>query len=346
MRDLTINAEDLTKVYGTSAALTAQLLDNTTPLSGKNINFLINGVKYPRTTDSNGNASLNINLLAGSYPCIISFNGDSTYNSASKTVMVRVLSNDVRQNVNKNPKHYFEVNKLPLKVVMNEGFQTEMGTSVKETELLMDTNTLNAPTFFFNKGNHGIEFEISVVIKEEYYFNGYPVADSLNQWSKWMTPVSVVTDAMDIPNTKYIMSIKKKKQTDKSKSIWKLRFKEYYENSLSFENTYSDKTASLSSLDLILIKYQRIDQNSPKEAVLALQQKLMYKGCWNNRSYQRKPNGVWTDEMPSDIYGFQYKVFGDAISHRKNGVCDRDTIEALLGEGYEGDGWFKYRELV
>ena len=350
MRDLTINAEDLTKVYGTVTPFTVQLLDNTTPLSGKKLTITINGVKYDRTTDNNGKASLNINLIQGSYPTTVTFKGDATYNAASKIVMVRVLGTDITQTETKQSNHYFEVNKMPLRVIMNQGFDTKMGTTIKETELLQDNRTLNAPTFFFNKGNHGVEFEISVVIKEKYYFNNMPVADSLNQWSKWMVPVSVVTDAMDVPNGKYIMSIKGKKQTDKYKSIWKLRFKQYYENSFTFEETYTKKASTLSSIDQVLVHLRvGINEFSHKTHILALQRKLQMLGFWtdvvwefNNGQWSRLldddgepvnrvPNGVWDNDMQNDISDFQRSV---GITN-KNGKCDRDTITLLVGATYQ-----------
>ena len=351
MRDLTINAEDLTKVYGTSIPFTVQLLDNTTPLSNKKLSITINGVKYDRVTDGNGKASLNINLIQGSYQTTVTFKGDATYNAASKIVMVRVLGTDITQSDTKQANHYFEVNKMALRVIMDDGFDTDMGTTIKETTLLQDNRTLNAPTFFFNKGNAGVEFEISIVIKEKYYFNGMPVADSLNQWSKWMIPVSVVTDAMDVPNGKYIMSIKGKKQTDKYKSIWKLRFKQYYENSFTFEDTSDKKTSTLSSIDKILLQnYTEITESSPKNTILALQRKLQMLGYWTDEVWEfknghwdspidkttgepvkRVPNGVWDFRMQYDLYKFQTSL---GIMD-KNGKCDRDTIGLLVGATYQ-----------
>ena len=351
MRDLTINAKDFTKIQNTTNAFTVQLLDNSTPLANKALSITINGVKYDRTTNGTGHASLNINLPPGSYPTTVAFKGDATYNAANKVVIVRVLDNStITQPDTKKANHYFEVNKMPLRVLMDDGFDTEMGTTIKETELLRDNLSLNAPTFFFNKGNHGLEFEISIVMREKYYFNNMPAADSLNQWSKWMVPVSVVTDAMDVPNGKYIMSIKGKKQTDKSKSIWKLRFKEYYENSLTFEENYTKKTASLSSVDQVLIQlYVGISELSPKNQILALQKKLQELGFWtdvvwefNNGQWsmlldddwepvKRVPNGVWDITMQSDIYDFQHSV---GITN-KNGKCDRDTIVLLVGATYQ-----------
>ena len=65
---------------------------------------------------------------------------------------------------------YFEINKMPLHVLTSSGFNITPGIDIKETELLPDTRTNNAPTFYFSSGNHGVEFEVSVVIKETYYF--------------------------------------------------------------------------------------------------------------------------------------------------------------------------------
>ena len=334
--DCTIKASNLVKVYGSGTPLTAQLLNNNTPLAGKTVVITINGKSYNRVTGSDGKVSLNINLLPGDYSTTIKFNGDSTYNPTTTSVVVKVLRNDTPQQQTKGEGNYFEVNKIPLWVILDDGFSTTMGTDVKITELLKNNSTLNAPSFYFNSGDHGVEFDISIIIWETHYYNDLKVADYLNMWNKNLTPVSVVTDAMDVPNSKYIMSIKSKKQTSKMASIWKLHFRQYYENQLSFENMYTDKVSTLSAQDQILVRYNLINENSPKEAILALQQKLMWKGAWNNKQRQRKPNGVWTDEMPFDIALFQFKVFGGDC--RKNGVCDRDTINALLDETYNGDG--------
>ena len=358
MRDITISATDLTKVYGTGTPLIARLLDNTTPVTGKSLIFNINGVNYTRVTDADGKAVLNINLLPGTYPTTIKFNGDATYNQTIKSVVVRVVSNATPQKTVKGNDNYFEVNQIPLHVIMNDGFSTTMGTEVKETDLLMQSSSMNAPTFYFNQGDHGVEFDISIVIKQSYYFNTQPVADYLNAWNKTNTPVSVVTDAIDVPNSKYVMRIKSKKQTSKSLSIWKLHFKQFYENNLSFETMYSSKTTSLSSQDQVLVKYQIINEKSPKEAILALQQKLQMKACWSDTVYKwtgskwqavvvetsdgpqlksRIPNGVWDSQMTDDIYSFQIM---NGLGGKKQGVCDRETINALLGSTYEGQGYY------
>ena len=347
MRDLTIRTNDLTKIYGNPTPLIVQLVDNNTPLSDKQVNITIHGVTYNRTTESDGRTSLNINLEPGSYPTTISFPGDSTYNPATKNVVVRVIRNDKKQKVVKDSDHYFEVNKMALKVIMDSGFSTTMGSDIKETDLLYFSETMNRPTFFFNSGDSGIEFEISVVIMPSYTFNNMSYRDLLDQWHKFLIPVSVVTDAFDVPNGKYIMSIKSKKQTDKRKSIWKLRFKQYYENSYSFENVYTERLSSNSAIDSTLLSNNSIDSKSSSSVILALQQKLDSYGCFanvkrtntmpsdvvtdsNGDPVPRTPNGVWDSQMQFDIFRFQSM----AGIYGHNGVCDRQTILALVSNDY------------
>jgi len=349
MKDLTIRTNDLTKIFGNPTPLVVWVTDDNVPLSGKEISITIHGVSYPRTTGTDGRTSLSINLEPGSYPCTITFNGDSDYNPTTKSVVVRVIRNDKKQKAVKDSDHYFEVNKMALKVIMDSGFSTTMGTDVKETDLLYFTETMNRPTFFFNSGDSGIEFEVSVVIMPEYTHNNISYRDVLDQWNKFLIPVSVVTDAIDVPNGKYIMTIKSKKQTDKKKSIWKLRFKQYYENSNSFENLYTERLDSISAIDVTLLNYQTIDRRSPKTAILALQQKLDSYGCFRNyKIYQledgsyastpygwgdvvpRSPNGIWDEGMIYDLAMFQH----EAGIPNQGDFCDRQTIIALVSNNY------------
>ena len=242
---------------------------------------------------------------------------------------------------------YFEVNKMPLHVLRDDGFDTtHSGSNIKETTLLYENIDNNVPTYYFNSGFDGIEFEISVLIKPTYFFKDEQVSSHLNTWDKWGTVVSVVTSALDIPNGKYTMQIKNKKQTSFNYSVWKLRFKQYYEDSVSFETLFNQKTNSLSSKDQILLAYWEINQYSPKSAILALQQKLQDKGCFcnsvkefhngyweyvfeGNDTKKRTPNGVWDIQMQEDIYDFQHRA---GLDETKQGKCDRETIVALCGE--------------
>lgn len=223
---------------------------------------------------------------------------------------------------------------MPVHVLTNSGFDITPGIDIKETELLPDTRTNNAPTFYFSSGNHGVEFEVSVVVAETYYFKTELVSWWLNKFHKEQTPVKIVTNAFDIPNDKYLLQVKNKKQTSKKLSIWKIRFKQYYRNNENFNSMYKQKATSLSPVDSILWKYQLIDENSPREAILALQMKLEQLGYFENKIMEsngeavpRRPNGKWDRRMVWNIYAFQVDHHIDF----KQGVCDRETITDFIG---------------
>lgn len=349
MRDINIIAKDLIKVYGTSDALNIKLKDGNTILYGYPVRITINGVTYNKITENNGYATLNINLQPGNYPTTISITGDTTYNSQTKEIIVRVLANSDSTSTTKNPRNYFEVDGIQLMVIRSDGFTVTPGIKIKETEMLKQTFSGNAPVFYFNSGNHGAEFEISCIMKASYRYDDYTVMDYIDSRHKYLIPVTVVTDALDVPNNKYIVQVKSKKQKDNNFSIWKLKFSEFYENNLSFDKFYSEKTSTLSADDLELLKYQTIDANSPKSAILALQRKLNLHGSFrpfDEDNNPRYPNGVWDSErMRMDVFMFQ-AIFMD--DQTKQGFVDRDTINALVNmDNYDHKtGWFDTTDLV
>ena len=71
-----LEAKDLKKKYGSADQFKVTLLDGTgKPYAGQTITFNVNGVFYYRVTKSDGVASLNINLLPGTYVVTASYNG-------------------------------------------------------------------------------------------------------------------------------------------------------------------------------------------------------------------------------------------------------------------------------
>ncbi len=81
-----MSASNLTKKYGDSTPFEVGLVDGLgNPLAGATISFNINGVFYNRTTDSNGVAKLNINLMAGEYIITSSYNGLDVANKITIT---------------------------------------------------------------------------------------------------------------------------------------------------------------------------------------------------------------------------------------------------------------------
>ena len=76
-----LNATDLKMKYGDKSQFKANLVDGQgKPYADQTIQFNINGVLYYRTTDSTGQAALNINLPSGEYIITSSFNGSSIAN--------------------------------------------------------------------------------------------------------------------------------------------------------------------------------------------------------------------------------------------------------------------------
>ena len=81
-----LNATDLTKKYGAPDQFVATLVDGQgKPYADQRVQFNINGVFYYRTTDSSGQAKLNINLMPGQYIITSSFNGLSIANTVKVT---------------------------------------------------------------------------------------------------------------------------------------------------------------------------------------------------------------------------------------------------------------------
>ena len=87
-----LTGNDLTMVYNDGSEFKVKLTDlYGKPLANKIITFVINGIAYNRTTDSNGVASLNIRLNPGNY--LISYyyysnKGALDYNNGSNNVII------------------------------------------------------------------------------------------------------------------------------------------------------------------------------------------------------------------------------------------------------------------
>ena len=77
----TLTAEDLNMKYKDGSKFTAKVVDGQgKPYPNQNVTFNVNGVFYTRTTNTNGEAKLNINLMAGEYIITSGYNGAYTSN--------------------------------------------------------------------------------------------------------------------------------------------------------------------------------------------------------------------------------------------------------------------------
>ena len=79
-----IATHDITKYYRNASAFQATIYDKNGSLAvGKNVTFNINGVFYNKVTDVNGDAKLNIRLMAGEYIITSMYNGYATSNKVT-----------------------------------------------------------------------------------------------------------------------------------------------------------------------------------------------------------------------------------------------------------------------
>ena len=78
----TMETSDLSMTYQDGSKFTATILDGQGKVAAnQNVTFNVNGMFYNKTTDANGVASLNINLMAGEYTITSMYNG---YEKANK----------------------------------------------------------------------------------------------------------------------------------------------------------------------------------------------------------------------------------------------------------------------
>ena len=115
-----LNGSDLTKYYGDTTPYTVTLTSNTTPLSNRSIEMIINGVTYHRTSNSNGDARLNINLPQGTYLVTSKFYGDDEYadsNTINSIIIIKRQTNFIADNFTK---YYGENKRFQIKLVDNE----------------------------------------------------------------------------------------------------------------------------------------------------------------------------------------------------------------------------------
>lgn len=110
-------------------------------------------------------------------------------------------------------------------------------------------NNLNNNRFnhFFSNGYGGITFKIEVLLKATDLWNNESVISVFRLWYQNMTPLAVVTDAVDVPDGQYIISANpSRKQNYKGSTVWELEFTTY--NPLVLAKFKNDNTNILNAL--------------------------------------------------------------------------------------------------
>ena len=117
-------------------------------------------------------------------------------------------------------------NYLHLNVDADSGVDVTPNMEITVTDLNKSGSSLYK--HFFNNGYGGITFKIDVLIKQTDTWNGKRVTDVVNDWFINMTPLAIVTEAIDVPDGRYIITDNSsRKQTFKGSTLWSMEFTTY-----------------------------------------------------------------------------------------------------------------------
>ena len=100
-----LSVDDLIKYYGGPERFVVNITDRKfNPIANANVIIYINDQNYTRVTDDKGQASMAINLNAGEYPTVVTYNGTSV--DATVTVLSTVNGTDIVK-MHRNETQYF-----------------------------------------------------------------------------------------------------------------------------------------------------------------------------------------------------------------------------------------------
>ena len=98
----TLIGNNITLYYKNGTRYSVKLVDNNNdPLENQSITININGVDYNRKTNSDGEASIAINLSPGEYKILTTYNGSNDYAKSSINNTINVLSTIESKNITK-----------------------------------------------------------------------------------------------------------------------------------------------------------------------------------------------------------------------------------------------------
>ena len=227
--------------------------------------------------------------------------------------------------------HFFTLNNIPLRVNQDKGVSVVSGLNIHTTQLKPNDEKHSA-THFNNTGYEGKEFEVTLVIKESDYYNGKKVLDILEELIMQMKVVSIVTKALDVPNSKYVIINDKREQNFENITNWTLKFKQLYSTKTYTNSIYKKATTtpikkpSSSTLNSKLKKCSvPLSVNSKGKCVIYLKKKLKQKGYFKG---DVKSN-VYNKKLANSVKALQgdYKK---KYNLKTNGVFDKKTKKCLL----------------
>ena len=196
---------------------------------------------------------------------------------------------------------------LHLHVIQANGIRVTPNIKVNVTDLDVEKGTPYKN--FFNKSDKSITFSIDVLIKRNEYWDcalygmmknstssKFHVYHILKEWAVNMVPLSVTTDAIDIPKGNYIITRNpSRKQTFQDSTVWSLEFTTfnalnlsvYKNNNLAIANaskkaassakTTKSSSSSKATLSKCNLKYLVYSKTKKRHGCITLMQQVLYK---------------------------------------------------------------------
>ena len=251
---------------------------------------------------------------------------------------------------------YLINNALPLNIIQNKGIEVEKDFKINITDL--NTNQENIKfKHFHNTGNGGVTFKIDVIIDKaeswgygkqgqaNFVYKGvkYPARARISVWLEYwyihMTPLYIVSEAIDVPNGTYIISNNPtRKQDFKQHTVWTLEFTTFNplnlykwgaSQSLSKHTgktvSAATKNSRLANCELKLFVYSpNKRQGATTQATRWLQEKLYQLGFMD----KLLTTGWYNDEVMEAVKKFQFK-YQKYFNLQVTGLMDQKTLDAI-----------------
>ena len=145
MKQAYINASEMITGDYSNQAYAIKLVDeNNAPISGKRVSLILNGVTYTRTTNSNGIASIPVNLAIGLYDISITFNGDDDYFKATASSNITV-EESVEAEIGLSKSSGNVVIDVALSKPISENMNITVNNKVYTLEVVNGKGTLTLP---------------------------------------------------------------------------------------------------------------------------------------------------------------------------------------------------------
>lgn len=271
-----------------------------------------------------------------------------------EVVPVDLFENFYRARYNRNQLNQIN-NGMHLRIIQSKGVDVEKDFDIKISDLSPDKHNTKFKNFH-NSGDGGITFKIDIIInpneswgygakgQKEFVYKGvkYPARARpqvwLNHWYTQMTPLYIVSDAIDVPNGKYIITKNPKRQQDfRFYTVWTLELTTYnpikdikWEVNQSLSK-YTGKTipataknTKLANCDIKNFIYCK-EKTATTQCTRWLQEHL-YKIGFLPVLYT---TGWYNDEIANAVKTFQQKYQKYYAGMKTDGKIDKVTLDAL-----------------